>query len=126
MNYIALAVIALGTASPVSEPSRVQPVRVGVHGQADLDACLGFGTTTSVVAARLAPHRSASVVTSLRAGQVVHLCGTSDDGEWESVVFPAEGGQDCGVSRPVPAPQPYSGPCRSGWVPGNRVTVVAG
>jgi hypothetical protein len=126
MNYLALAVLALGIPLSSPAPSRVQPVRVGTHGQPDLDACLSLGQTTSPVVVRLAPSDSASAVVSLRAGQEVHLCGSSKDGTWESVVIPGKAGEDCGVSSAVPTPQIYSGPCRSGWIPSKRIRGVAG
>ena len=126
MKPFAILFAALGIGCSMPEPSRVQPVRVGVHGEAELDACLGVGEITARVDARLAPHASALATTSLLAGQTVHLCGSSEDGEWESVVVFASGGPDCGVSQPVSAPQVYAGPCRSGWVPRNHIRVLAG
>lgn len=126
MNYIAFATIALSLASTVPVPSRVEPVRIGIHGEPELDACLSIGQTTSAVGVRLAPTDTAAVSFSLKAGKDVYLCGSSSDGEWESVVIPKKAGQDCGVSSPIVAPIIYMGPCRSGWIPANRIRVVAG
>ena len=126
MNLIAFAALALNIAVSASVPSRVEPVRIGVHGEPDLDACLSVGRTTSAVAARLAPSDSAAISVSLLVNQELYLCGSSPDGEWESVVIPSKAGQDCGVSTPVTEPTIYTGPCRSGWLPSKHIQVVAG
>ena len=126
MNLIAFAALALSVAVTASVPSRVEPVRIGVHGNPDLDACLGVGRTTSAVSARLAPSDSASISVSLEANQELYLCGSSPDGEWESVVIPNKAGHDCGVSTPVTVPRIYTGPCRSGWLPSKHIQILAG
>ena len=63
----------------------------------------------------------------LPASREVWLCDTK--AEWVGIVYPAEADGDlgdCGVASPVPAPQVYRGPCRSGWVLAARVQPVAG
>lgn len=112
-------------ATRVSTVSHV-PVVIGAHGQPDLDACLSVGATASAVAVRLAPDAGAAASVQVPAGQQVYLCGASADGRWESVVVPPRSGADCGVSRAVPAPRPYTGTCTSGWVPADQVQVIAG
>lgn len=112
-------------ATAVAAPE-ITPVVIGAHGQPDLDACLSVGAISSPVGVRLAPSRSAVASVPLPAGQQVHLCGTSADGAWESVVIPAEPGQECGVSGAVETARPYAGPCMSGWVPAGNVQVIAG
>lgn len=126
MNLVMFAALAAGLSSLVPVPSRVEPVRIGVHGDSDLDACLSVGRTTSAVVARLAPSETAATSVSLAANQAIFLCGTSSDGAWESIVIPDKSGQDCGVSHPVARPAIYSGPCRTGWIPMKNIRIVAG
>jgi hypothetical protein len=79
MKYVALPVLAFALAQPASAGARL-PVRIGTHGQPELDACLSIGRSTSQVAVRLAPREQAAVSVILRKGQEVFLCGPSADG----------------------------------------------
>lgn len=56
---------------------------------------------------------------------LVWLCDARDD--WQGIVYPTEENQelgDCRTSSPVAAPEPYSGPCASGWIPARHINLL--
>lgn len=113
------------TVGAVSDAS-AQSVRVG--GSADYDACGSLGVPTGLnprgdnfLAVRAAPNSGAAMRDKLRPGQQFYICQQS--GGWVGIVY-GRGG--CGVTSPIARRQAYRGPCRSGWVFGRFVRVVAG
>jgi hypothetical protein len=132
MTKLALLILAVlaGAAAPPAPSER--PVRVGLAGD-DLDACLSDGDVTGLdprgdkfLALRAAPDARAPILARLRPGQRVHVC--EEEGGWFGIVYSPDPAipPGCGVASPVPHPQPYSGPCASGWVAARYVTIFAG
>lgn len=121
----ALLLSSLLAASADARSARV-PVLVG--GDPDLDACSSVGKIVGLdpngdnfLSVRSGPGSKYDELDRLHTGDLVYLC--DEHGAWQGVVYPAEG---CGVTTSVPNQQPYTGPCRSGWIFGKYVVVVAG
>lgn len=74
---------------------------------------------------RAAPGAAAGKIDKLGNGKRVFMCDWSSDGAWVGVVYPGAANVDCGVSRSIDRPQPYSGSCRSGWVSSKFVKPLA-
>lgn len=124
-----------------------RPVRIG-EGGPRFDACQATGKISGLRSGNLdvliAPFDSAKAKDSLSAGQMVYICTRSIDQQWFGIVYaeaspvaaagegnelaapPAMNLGDCGVSSPVRSKRNYDGPCKSGWVESNFVTLVAG
>ncbi|TQM12514.1 hypothetical protein FB548_2454 [Pseudoxanthomonas sp. 3HH-4] len=102
------------------------PVVIG--GSPDVDACSSLGAITigKAVTLRSGPGEKYQRLATLAAGDFVHLCSTSPDGNWSGVILAQDGILDCGVSSPVSPAKEYQGPCQWGWVPIKRVSPVAG
>ncbi|WP_062213131.1 hypothetical protein [Aureimonas sp. AU12] len=108
----------------------LEPVEVG--GEAELDACASLGQIVRLdpkgdnfLSVRNGPGSQRLELDRLGAGALVTIC--DERGPWLGIVYPAPGTQtDCGLSSPRQTRSPYDGPCRSGWVHGRFVDVVAG
>lgn len=97
---------------------------VMVGGEADLDACGGYGIVLAT-----------TTLISLKSGQMsfdkvavntnVFSCDSSGDGEYVGIVY-GKKGQNCGVSGPIPKRQEYKGPCKSGWIKKQFFELLAG
>jgi hypothetical protein len=105
-------------------------VMIGKDGP-ELDACGAIGVIVDPNAETVEVFNSTqgwrNRLDRLPAGREVWLCDTK--AEWVGVVYPADAAGDlgdCGVASPVPVPQIYRGPCRSGWVLASRVQGLAG
>ena len=106
-----------------------RPVMVG--GDPEFSACGAFGAVRGLkiggdgfLALRSGPSANARLIDKLREGDGVYLCDES--GGWFGVVvYPPNPMIDCGVNEPILPKQPYSGPCKTGWVSGNFIEVVA-
>ncbi len=72
------------------------------------------------LAVRGEPNGNGAIRDKLHNGDKVWYC--DEAGKWVGIVY----GKNCGVSSPVNPPKPYSGSCKSGWVFGKWVTVIAG
>lgn len=129
----ALASIAfLDSSVAAAEPEQV-PL-IGSDGPA-LDACAGIGRIATLdpdLAIRERPDEYAREKDRLPSATLVWICekGASENGEdWQGIVYPTGEFQklgDCLVSRPIPAQEPYAGPCRSGWVLARDLRLVLG
>ncbi|MEM7191541.1 MAG: integron [Pseudomonadota bacterium] len=104
------------------------PVMVG--GDADYDACGSQGVVKGLkasgdgfLAVRAGPGSNNAMLDKVYNGYILSLC--DERGGWYGVVYSHES-RDCGVSTPWPRRQPYSGPCRSGWVYKKYVGAYAG
>jgi hypothetical protein len=68
------------------------------------------------------------VLDRLATGHTFSVCAHKDG--WDGIVYHSEGPDaylDCGpTGTPVPEPLVYRGPCKSGWVDGEKVEVIAG
>ncbi|WP_182422386.1 integron [Aureimonas sp. ME7] len=117
---------------PSPNASAQSSVRVEIGGDAEFDACRSFGrivgldpTGDNFLSVRDGPNSGHQERDRLGAGALVAIC--DERGPWLGVVYPAPGTQtDCGVSSPQTVRTPYRGPCRSGWVHGHFVDVIAG
>ncbi|GGK18300.1 hypothetical protein GCM10011322_01300 [Salinarimonas ramus] len=133
-NWIALSFVfaALVCQEEAAAQSYIDvPVMVG--GSSDYDACWGYGQVIGLdpngdgfLSVRSGPGgRQFSEISRVFNGQVVAICDES--GPWLAVVY--EPGHDltqCGVSTSWPIRQPYTGPCRYGWVHSRYVHIIAG
>lgn len=106
------------------------PVTIGVRGPSAY-ACTGIarlsGSSPGLLRER--GSESAGSVATISHGDTVHLCETSADGEWFSVVVKPERKakkDHCGVLARVATPQPYRGRCLSGWLRTDEVMIEAG
>lgn len=106
------------------------PVLVG--GDELSDACPSLGRVVGLdpkgdgfLSVREGPAPKERERDRLRSGASVTIC--DERGPWLGVVYsPNAGSVDCGVSSPRSARVPYDGPCRSGWVHGRFIEIVAG
>lgn len=108
-----------------------EPIAIG--GDAELDACASLGRIVRLdpkgdnfLAVREGPGSQRPELDRLGASALVTIC--DERGPWLGTVYPAPrtGKEtDCGVSSQRQTRSPYDGPCRSGWVHGRFVDVVA-
>ncbi len=114
----------------VNPQADIRPVRVGFDGP-DLDACSSYGEVSGLnpngdnyLAVRGAPFVGAYELDRLDPGQGVSMCDYEDG--WIGIVYDKSGNQDCLTGSPVATEQDYDGPCESGWVSEDFVTLMAG
>jgi hypothetical protein len=126
---VSLAVIVMAIANPALAQSRGVPVMVGE--EPSLDACLGWGQVVGLdpngdgfLSARTGPGGKYQERDRLHNGAGVHMC--DQRGKWVGIVYSHDRDQDCNVSTPWAVRQPYTGPCRWGWVPERYIKLVAG
>ena len=106
-------------------PKNAVPVVIGSAGS-EIDACTSMGFTSQKLNLRSGPGLNYKVTQTLPREENLHICGTSKDGNWYSVVLAMDGILDCKVSSPVKHPVQYTGPCISGWVHSSKVKITAG
>ena len=126
----ALIALALCANATVAAPPRAVPVMVG--GNEVLDACGSQGRVHGLktggdgfLAVRDGPGAAYAMTDKLGEDRWVMMC--DQRGEWIAVVY----GEDsrlgrCGVGSPIAKLQPYRGPCKSGWVHGRWIELMAG
>jgi hypothetical protein len=127
MKTFAILLAAFGASSASSR----LPVPVIVGAEPGLDACMSLGAVSglhhSLLNVREGPGTTFARVDSLSNGQELYLCTASPDEKWLGVVYMIGGHTpDCGVTSPLPSPQPYQGPCKFGWVHSKWISVIAG
>lgn len=98
------------------------------------DGCGGIGRIFALGPsdkARLAvlerPDEYARKKDELSARTLIWLCDVDESGDFQGIVYPSGDFQeleDCRVSTSVDTPQPYAGPCRSGWVVARNIQLV--
>lgn len=110
-------------------PGGDRPVMVG--GDPEFSACGPLGVVRGLtpggdgfLAWRSGPGADTRLVDTLREGDAVYFC-ESVSGWIGVVVYPPNPLIDCGVMEPIVLKQPYSGPCKTGWVSKNFIEVVA-
>jgi Bacterial SH3 domain len=104
---------------------------VPVHvGGLEIDACPTLGVVTGLnpqgdnfLAVRSGPGTDFVKIDELYQGERVLLC--DERGQWVGIVYTRDDA-DCGVAGPQAERTAYTGPCRSGWVFGSYITVIAG
>jgi hypothetical protein len=96
----------------------------------EYDACGSSGKVKGLdpigdgfLAVRSGPGSQYQMIDKLLEGQSVFVC--DDRGQWLGFVY-TRGNQDCSVTSALSRPKPYSGPCLSGWVHRNWITITAG
>ena len=124
--FAAVFSIVLAGAHAFADEHAGIPVRVG--GDTDFDACSSVGVVSGLksgnLRVRLGPGTNYAPVDSVSAGQLLWLCDQS--GPWRAVVYTRDEEQDCGISSPIAERTDYTGPCRSGWVHKDFVSLFAG
>lgn len=120
---------AANTAAPAAAAATAtaRPVRIGMGGELDLDACHTNGKLSGqdTIGILEAPNANARQIAGGEPNLAVHICETIPG--WYGIVW-SEGDpeRDCGTGANLPGPKNYDGPCRSGWVPEQNVEVTAG
>lgn len=99
----------------------------------DFDACGSLGVVANLnpkgddfLSVRSGPSSIKIELDRLKSGQPVDMC--QQIGRWVGIVYPPieDPDFDCKTSSPVPHPQKYQGPCRSGWVFDKYIQLTAG
>ncbi|MDK1388869.1 PAN domain-containing protein [Sinorhizobium sp. 8-89] len=116
--------------SPSEGPRRKPEVPIVIVANPDFDACGANGVIEGLdpsgdgfLAVRSGPGAKYAELDRLYNGEQVYLCQTK--GKWLGVVYSKQR-QDCNVTTPWITTQPYTGPCKSGWVHRNWVRLYAG
>lgn len=124
-SSVTIGFLFAAVASNVVAAAGGSPVMIG--SEPELDACGSLGAVAATkLSVRDGPGSAFHRMDSLAKGKTVFVCSSSPDGEWTGVVYADGSEPDCGVSSPVPKPQPYAGACRSGWVRSKWITIIAG
>jgi hypothetical protein len=99
-----------------------------------MDPCPAWGEIEGLdpqgdgfLAVRTGPSTRYEQVDELHNRDVVILCDYQNG--WHGVVYPGDGqdSEECkATSESMSKPQPYRGPCKSGWVHGNWVRWING
>jgi len=127
---LALAVVgsALAFGTGLSAQS-AKPVMVG--GEVEFDACGATGIVVGLdpqgdnfLAVRAGPGSKYKTIDKISGGQSYSDCDRH--GKWVGIVYSNDPQVDCGVGTPIATRQPYSGPCKSGWVFRKYTKLIAG
>lgn len=105
-----------------------KPVIVGAGPTEDACGTVGIVSGlnpagSNILSVRSGPGTHHQRVDFVPTAQVLFICG--QEGPWHAVVY-TNTDADCGVSTPVDPAIPYGGPCKSGWVFGDFVELIAG
>jgi len=133
LNASALAMAAslvIGASAAHSQEPGTRP-RVSIIIEAgSYDACGGNGVIEGLdpsgdgfLAVRSGPGTQHGEIDRLYNGEEVYLCVIS--GQWIGIVYTRQH-RDCNVTTSWVTTQPYTGPCKSGWVHRNWVRLYAG
>ncbi|QQQ03057.1 hypothetical protein [Lysobacter enzymogenes] len=125
-----LLTLTLAANATVAAPPRAVPVVVG--GNEVLDACGSQGRVHGLktggdgfLAVRDGPGAAYAMTDKLGENLWVMMC--DQRGDWIAVVYSEDGRLGrCGVGSPIAERQPYRGPCKSGWVHGRWIELMAG
>jgi hypothetical protein len=124
-----MIVIAAGDSAVAQRTWLDVPVVIG--GNAEFDACGGYGEIAGLAAGgdgflsvRSGPASRHREVDRLRNGAKVFTCG--DRGAFIAIVYPADEKRDCGVGSPWPRRRAYTGPCKAGWINSQYLKMLAG
>ncbi len=82
----------------------------------------GWQVNADGAALRAGPGADFPLIIVLPAGSVIAGCETRDG--WEGIIEGQYG--TCSIGITVTAPQPYAGPCRSGWIEQRHLTHIYG
>ncbi|VTZ59422.1 integron [Sinorhizobium medicae] len=126
----AIAVISAATTSWSQKPGRRPQVPVVIEADPDTDACGGNGVVEGLdplgdgfLAVRSGPGPKHAEIDRLYNSEEVYFCTVM--GKWFGVVYSNQR-QHCNVTAPWISTQPYTWPCKSGWVHQKWVRLYAG
>lgn len=99
-----------------------------IKSEPGLDACGGSGLVTVSTVLYSTDKSGIYTFKKVDAAQMVTMCDskTFDGVEYVGVVFSTKATRDCKISKDADKPAGYSGPCQSGWIKAEYVTLVAG
>lgn len=120
---------------PQAVAARTTPERAVMIGQdgPQFDACGGYGQVTGLnpagdnyLSVRSLPQAGSAELDRIGPDTGVIMCEAVNG--FHGIVYRGEGQDDldCEAGANLDAPEPYSGPCRSGWVSERFVTLIAG
>jgi hypothetical protein len=129
---LAAGLVAASVSQAPAQPAGRIDVPVMVGGEAEFDGCASVGQIVGLdpngdgfLSVRSGPGgKPYREIDRLYNGNQVFVCG--DRGPWLAVVYGPSRDGTCGVTTPWPVRQPYTGPCRSGWIHSRYVRIVAG
>jgi DNA-binding beta-propeller fold protein YncE len=111
------------------EPGRLPATPIAIEA-GDMDACPSNAVVQGLdpagdgfLSVRSSPGSKNPELDRLHEGDPVFVC--TERGDWLGVVY-TRAGRECGVTSPWSASQVYTGPCRSGWVHRNWISITAG
>lgn len=111
-------------------PGRKPEIPIVIEADPDFDACGANGVIEGLdpagdgfLAVRSGPGANYAELDRLYNGERVYLC--NEKGKWLGIVYSKQR-QECNVSTGWISTQPYTGPCKSGWVHRNWVRLHAG
>lgn len=127
---LAAGILSLSIAHACAqEPGRLPSTPILIEAS-DMDACGSNGVVHGLdpagdgfLSVRASPGSKHRELDRLHNGEAVFICAAR--GSWLGIVYTRRGG-DCNVMSPWPVSQPYTGPCRSGWVHRNWIRATAG
>lgn len=124
MKKLMIAMIMAFSSTALAIPTG--PVMVG--GEADLDACGGWGIVTVTTTLFTKNSEGYMSFDKVEASTGAALCDYHEDqdGKFYGIIYSEEEGVDCGVSSPIATEKPYDGPCKSGWVKMEYLLFLAG
>ena len=124
MKKLLIAMMMTFSTSALAIPTG--PVMVG--GEADLDACGGWGITTATTTLFTKNSEGYMDFGIVAASTGVNFCDyhKDHDGEFYGIVYSVDGKTDCGVSSPIKDRKAYDGKCKSGWVKKEFLLMIAG
>jgi hypothetical protein len=106
------------------EPSSIPERNVQVGGDANMDACGGYGI---VIATTTLFKMSGGqyAFDKVEVNQKAFSCDFDEANGSVGIVF-GKPNQDCKVSGPIEKKQEYKGPCKSGWIKKEFFELLAG
>ena len=124
------ALLCIGLLTEVSVAAKLPTVPVLVGQDPESDACAGSGivvgldpTGDNFLSVRVGPGSKFREIDRLNTSDSVYVC--DERLGWYGIVYPVS--RACNVSSvSFDKPQPYSGPCRSGWVYKKFIKLTAG
>jgi hypothetical protein len=136
MGYRSIAILgalSLAAASGLSaQPAAKVDVPIMVGGSGMSDGCTSLGQIVGLdprrdgfLSVRSGPGgKPYREIDCLYNGNQIFVC--DERKPWLAVVDGRSADGTCGVSTPWPIRQPYTGPCRSGWIHSRYVRIIAG
>jgi hypothetical protein len=120
-----MALVASTLATVAAQAFPVGPVLI--KSEPGLDACGAAGLVTVSTVLYSTDKSGVYNFKKVDAAQIVTMCDSKivDGVEYVGVVYSTKS-RDCKISKDADKPAGYSGPCQSGWIKAEYVTLVAG